>query len=86
MGDAGVTMLKLSGDDARELRMALEQARVNLIRELAQLAGWGASREGMDLCRRRARVDRLIECLEHPALLQIVSKRVVPHVDREIAA
>ena len=79
-------MLKLNGDDARELRIALEQTRVTLVRELAQLAGCGASAQGIDLCRRRARVERLIQIFEHPPVLQVVQTRVAPHRDLEIAA
>ena len=86
MRDAGTMMLKLNGDDARELRIALEQTRASLVRELAQLAGCGASAAGIELCRRRARVERLIDYLEHPPLLQLVSTRVAPHRDLDLAA
>jgi len=86
MAKAGTTILSLNDVEAHELRKTLERMHAELLRDLAQLAGCGSSSRGIDLCRRRACVQRLIECLDHPPLLQLAPKPLDKGAALKIAA
>ncbi len=85
MAETGA-ILKLSGEDVRELRTVLEQTHAALVRDLAQLAGCGFSANGIELSRRRARIERLIDYLQHRPQLQLVPERLHRGIDHKIAA
>jgi len=57
--------LKLSGEDAQELRKALLAAHSDLLRQLSGLSGCGCTPRGIELCQRRSRTERLLDCLDH---------------------
>ncbi len=57
-------ILKLTREDATELRKALEAAHVGILRELSGLAGCGYSPKGIDLCHRRSRLEQLLALIE----------------------
>jgi len=57
-------ILKLTREDATELRKALEVAHVGILRELSDLAGCGYSPKGIDLCHRRSRLEQLLALIE----------------------
>ncbi len=56
--------LKLTREDAQELRKALETAHGALLRELSGQAGCATSAKAVGLCRRRSRLERLLASLD----------------------
>ncbi len=58
--------LRLTREDAQELRKALETAHGALLRELSGLAGCATSAKAVGLCRRRSRLESLLASLDAP--------------------
>lgn len=67
-------ILKLTREDATELRKALEAAHAEISRELSGLTGCGYSRKGIDLCRRKSRLEFLLACAERPAEVETMAQ------------
>lgn len=58
-------ILKLTDEEAQELRRALFAARAQLLRGLSDAIGCGYSARNMALCAQRACVERLLDRLDH---------------------
>ena len=67
-------ILKLTREDATEIRKALEAAHAEILRELSGLAGCGYSPKGIDLCRRKSRLEFLLACTERPPEVEIMAQ------------
>ncbi len=79
-------VLKLTREDATELRKALEAAHLGIVRELSQLAGFGYSTQGIDLCRRRARLEHLLALLDRSPEVQTMTQPAMAEDDVTLAA
>jgi len=71
--------LRLAGDDIEELRRALLSAYGEVIRELGRPRALGGSEAGIQLCRRRWKLEAMLRQLdgpeEPPAALKMVPRR-----------
>ena len=71
--------LRLASDDVEELRRALLSAYGEVIRELGRTSGLGGSEAGIQLCRRKWKLDAMLSQLdgpkEPPAALKMVPQR-----------
>ncbi len=71
--------LRLASDDIEELRRALSSAHREVIRQLAQPGGIGGDAPGIQLCRRKWKLEGMLRQLdgplEPPAALEIVPRR-----------
>ncbi|MBZ5582621.1 MAG: hypothetical protein LAQ30_10545 [Acidobacteriia bacterium] len=56
--------LQLTREEVEELRKALAAAHGDALRELSTVAGCGVSAKGIDGCRRRSRIERLLRTLD----------------------
>ena len=79
--------LRLVGDDIEEVRRALSSAYGEVIRELAQY-GLGYSPAGIQLCRRKWKLEAMLRQLdgpeEPPPVLEMVPRR--DHATLELVA
>jgi hypothetical protein len=68
--------LRLDSDDIEEVRRALSSAYREVIRELERSSGLGGSPTGIQLCRRRWKLEAMLRQLdgpeEPPAALEMV--------------
>ena len=53
-------ILKLTHSDVEILRTVLSTEKLSLIRQLSRLDGCGYSSDGMQMCRRKSRIERLL--------------------------
>jgi hypothetical protein len=71
--------LRLASDDIEEVRRALFSAYCEAIRELGQSNGLGADPAGIQLCRRKWKLEAMLRQLdgpeELPAVLEMVPRR-----------
>ena len=71
--------LRLASDDIEELRRALLSAYGEVIRALGQSSGLGRSEAGIQLCRRKWKLEAMLRQLdgpeEPPAILEMVPRR-----------
>ncbi len=71
--------LRLAGDDIEELRRALASAYAQVISELAQSSGIGFDPAGIQLCRRKWKLEGMLRRLDGPddppAVLQLIPRR-----------
>jgi hypothetical protein len=86
MGQVGTIILKLTPEDAEELRRGLRWAQSEVIRALGDQAGCGYSSTGIDLCQRKWRLQHLLECLHQAPRLQLVPQPVCLKSDLAAAA
>lgn len=70
-------ILKLTREDATELRKALEVAHTGILRELSGLAGCGYSPKGVDLCHRRSRLEQLLALIERRPEVQTMPQPAI---------
>ena len=72
--------LKLASDDIDELRRALLSAYGEVVRKLGQSGGGRPSEAGIQLCRRKWKLEAMLRQLDGPerppAVLEIVPRRV----------
>ncbi len=78
--------LRLSGEDVRELQRILLHEHEALIRTLSNQAGCGRSPEAIEACRRRSRVQFLLECLDGMHTPQVATSKVAGTVHFAAAA
>jgi len=86
MRQVGTIFLKVTPEDAEELRRSLGLAQSELARALGGLAGCGYSSRGIDLCRRKWCLEHLLECLDQAPHLQLVPQPVCRKSDLTMAA
>jgi hypothetical protein len=71
--------LRLASDDIEEVRRALSSAYGEVIRELGRTSGLGGSEAGIQLCRRKWKLEDMLRQLnareEPPATLEMVPRR-----------
>ena len=71
--------LRLASDDIEEVRRALSSAYGEVIRELGQYNGLGYSPAGIQLCRRKWKLEAMLRRLdgpeEPPPALELVPRR-----------
>ena len=71
--------LRLASDDIEEVRRALSSAYGEVIRELGQYNGLGCSPAGIQLCRRKWKLEAMLRQLdgpeEPPPVLEMVPRR-----------
>jgi hypothetical protein len=71
--------LRLASDDIEEVRWALSSAYGAVIRELGQYDGLGYSPAGIQLCRRKWKLEAMLRQLdgpeEPPPVLEMVPRR-----------
>jgi hypothetical protein len=71
--------LRLASDDIEEVRRALSSAYLEVIRELGQYSGLGGGAAGIQLCRRKWKLEAMLRQLngpqEPPAVLKMVPRR-----------
>jgi hypothetical protein len=71
--------LRLASDDIEELRGALLSAYGEVIRELGRTSAFGGSEAGIQLCRRKWKLEAMLRQLdgpqEPPAALRMVPRR-----------
>ena len=79
-------MLRLTGEDAQDLMKVLLAAHQETVRALSDQAGCGYSPAGLDLCRRKSRIQHLIECLDGLHGPQIVPGRNSRNPSLSVAA
>ena len=81
-------ILRLASDDIEEVRRALRFAYGEVIRELGKSAGLGFNPAGIELCRRKWKLEamlRQLDCPDEPApVLKLVPRR--DHATLEQAA
>ncbi len=63
-------LIRLSSDDAMELRKALETAYAEVVRELSSLAGCRCPSRGIGLYMRKRRVEHLLARIELTPVVQ----------------
>ena len=72
-------ILRLANDDIEEVRRALFSAYGGVIRELGKSAGFGLNPAGIELCRRKWKLEamlRQLDCPEEPPpVLKMVPRR-----------
>jgi len=73
-------ILRLAGDDIAEVRRALCSAYQEVIRDLGRFGGIGGGPVGIQLCRRRSKLEAMLRQLdgpqEPPPALSIVPRQV----------
>ena len=71
--------LRLASDDIEEVRRALYSAYGEVIRELGRSSGLGGSEAGIQLCRRKWKLEAMLRRLdgpeEPPPVLEMVPRR-----------
>jgi len=71
--------LRLASDDIEELRKALSSAYREVIRELGEFGSFGSNASGIQLCRRKWKLEAMLRQLdgpnEPPAVLKMVPRR-----------
>jgi len=71
--------LRLASDDIEEVRRALSSAYGEVIRELGQSCGLGGGPAGIQLCRRKWKLEAMLRQLdgpeEPPPVLEMVPRR-----------
>jgi hypothetical protein len=71
--------LRLASDDIGELRRALSSAYREVIRELGQCSAIGVDPAGIQLCRRKWKLEAMLRQLDNPegppAALKVVPRR-----------
>ena len=72
-------ILRLAEQDVDELRRILVAAEQQTIRALSDLTGCGYLPAGIDLCRRKSRMQHLLRCLdglEGPRLVPVANSSI----------
>ncbi len=78
-------ILRLTTDEAKELRSALSAAHREVLRDLSSVAGCGFSPGAMELCRRRSRIEELLAHLDLP-VAAVMAPETVEHKEHLEAA
>ena len=79
-------ILNLTREDATEVRKALEAAHAGILRELSGLTGCGCSPKGIDLCRRKSRLECLLAIIERPSEVQTITQPAIAKLQLTVAA
>ena len=60
-------VLKLTSDEVGEVRRALSAAHSDVLRELSRVEGFFSPKPGLELCRRKWKIEHLLHQLDQPA-------------------
>ena len=58
-------VLKLAGDEVQEVHRALSAAHLQVLRELSRVDGYANRQAGLELCRRKWKLEALLHELAH---------------------
>jgi hypothetical protein len=76
-------ILKLSADEAEEVRRALSSAYNKVIRDLGESGGIGGHDAGLELCSRKWAIEAVLRQMDHPPKPAPVLNMVLPDQDHE---
>ena len=77
--------LSLANDEVQEIRRALSTAHLQVLGELSRMESYLNREAGLELCRRKWKLEALLQQLDHcdapPRILEVVSpgNREAPH-------
>jgi hypothetical protein len=70
------TVLRLASDEVQEVHRALSAAHLQILRELSRMDGYLNRKAGLELCRRKWKLEALLHQLDHydnlPPVLEVV--------------
>ena len=75
-------VLKLASDEVAEVQRALSAAHLQVLRELSQVEGYMNGKAGLELCRRKSKLEVLLRQLDRPDVSSPVLE-LVPSGRRE---
>ena len=68
--------LSLANDEVQEVRRALSTAHLQVLRELSRMGSYLNRKAGLELCRRKWKLEALLQQLDHcdapPRVLEVV--------------
>ena len=69
-------VLKLTSDEVQEVHRALSEAHLHVLRELSRVGGYLNGQPGLELCRRKWKLEALLHQLDRsgdpPPVLEVV--------------